>query len=338
MKPPVKERPRLLDLISLGEPLLRLAPPACGRLEQAQSLEVRLAGAQMNVAANLACLGKRTAFITKVPDNPLGTLAIDSCRGCGVDVRYMRRQPHSRMGLVFVEFSVAPRVPVSVYDRARSAASTIGPTDFDWPGILAGGKLAYSDGIFLGLSESTLAAGQAFFKTARQLGCTTCFDVNYREHLWTKSAAHNVMKTILPLIDVLVINRDVAEKMFGYRGSDEELMRRFAGDFGCGLVCCTRREIIDLQHGAWQSAALSEGVCRKSRRHAFDIIDRYGTGDAWFAGLLWALLENKELEYALNFAGAMCALAHTVEGDVAHLQVPEIQAIMDAPANLQIRR
>lgn len=326
------------DLISLGEPLLRLSPPPYGQLQQTASFQTRLAGAQMNIAADLACLGKSAAFITKVPDNPLGALAIDTCRAYGIDVRYMRRQAHSRMGLVFVEFSVAPRVPLSVFDRARSAASTIGAQDFDWPQILADSKLAYSDGIFMGLSESTFAAGQAFFETARKTGCTTCFDVNYREHLWTKETAHTALIKILPLIDVLVINRDVAEKIFGYRGGEEDLMRRFTVDFGCRLVCCTSREIIDLQHGAWQSCALAEGKFFQSRRYAFDIIDRYGTGDAWFAGLLWAFLEKKELDYALNFAGALCALAHTIEGDVINLQLPDIQAMLNDKIDLHIKR
>ena len=85
MKPPAKERPRPLDLISLGEPLLRLAPPPFGRLEQTQSLDVRLAGAQMNVAANLACLGKRTAFLTKVPDEGMKIRMTD------LDFRFLSR-------------------------------------------------------------------------------------------------------------------------------------------------------------------------------------------------------------------------------------------------------
>ena len=67
-------------LISLGEPLMRLSPPHFGQLRRAHSLDVYVVGSQLNVAANLARLGKKTAFVTQLPSGPLGSLAIDAFR------------------------------------------------------------------------------------------------------------------------------------------------------------------------------------------------------------------------------------------------------------------
>src|SRR4030042_4290787 len=229
------------DLISLGEPLLRFAPPNLGQLRRTPSLKLLAVGSQLNVAANLARLGKTTAFLTKLPDNPLGALVVCSCRSYGVDVSHIKFVPCGKMGVTYVEFSGAPRTPVAIYDRAGSAASTVSPDDFDWDCLLANTRFAYTDGIFPGLSPSCRKATSVFLSSARRNGCITCFDVNYREHLWNPDTARDAWSKILPDIDLLVTNRQVSEFIFGYRGSDEELMRSYAGHFGCKVVCLTNR-------------------------------------------------------------------------------------------------
>lgn len=325
------------DLVSLGEPLLRLSPPGFGQLRRTDSLEVFVVGSQLNVAANLARLGKSAAFLTKLPSNPLGMLAIDTCRSYGLDVSHITTVDGARMGTTYVEFSAAPRAPLAVYDRAGSAASTIKPGDFDWQSILSRARFAYTDGIFPGLSPNCREATEEFFTAAGQCGCTTCFDVNYREHLWTPESARRSWERILPKIDVLVTNRGVSETVFGYCGTDDELMRQYADAFGCRVVCFTSRQTISLQQGGWSSRALEGGEVIDGGSLEFSIIDRYGTGDAWFAGLLYGLMEEGT-RFGLGFANAVCALAHTIVGDVAHVSPNEVTAIMDGNTDLRVRR
>jgi 2-dehydro-3-deoxygluconokinase len=328
----------LYDLVSLGEPLLRLAPPGQVQLRCMSSLDAHLAGAQMNVAADLACLGLRTALLTQLPDTPLGLWARDACRAVGLDTTYIHMTAEGRMGVVYCEFSAAPRAPVSVFDRADSAASCIGPDTFAWPEILAQTRYAYTDGIFPGISASCAEASLVYLQTARQLGVTTSFDTNYRTHLWEPQVAYQTWSKLLGLVDVLVTNRTVATEVFGYQGTDEELMRRFAETFGCRIVNLTQRTMDGLGRGAWQSQALSGGVVYISQRVDFEIVDRYGTGDAWCAGLLSALLAGQDLAYALDFAGSLCALAHTTEGDVAHFTCDEVTAVMRGEVDLRPKR
>src|SRR5260221_11933536 len=97
------------DLLSLGEVMLRMSPPRFHRLRRATNLDVYVAGSQLNVAANLARLGKHTAFLSKLPDNDLGLLAYDTCTSYGVDMRYVRMMPGARMGVNYLEFPAAPR-------------------------------------------------------------------------------------------------------------------------------------------------------------------------------------------------------------------------------------
>jgi 2-dehydro-3-deoxygluconokinase len=327
----------MVDLVSLGEVMLRMAPPRYRRLRCAHTLEVVVSGSQLNVAANLARLGKRTAFVTKLPANELGLLARDVCQGYGVDMSHVPLVPGTRMGVNYLEFSVTPRPSVAIYDRQHSAASTIAPGDFAWERILQKVPLAYTDGIFPGLSDSCAAAALEYVQAARQQGCTVCFDANYREHLWNPGRAREVWGRLLPYIDILVTNGTVSKQVFGYTGTDLDLAQRYTDEFGCRVVCLTWREGNDLVHGAWNSMAVTQGHSRPGRRVSFDIVDRFGTGDAWFAGFLFGYLDG-DLDYALNFGNALCALAHTIEGDVAQVSVDEVRSLMEGEHDLRVRR
>ena len=325
------------DIVSLGESLLRLSPPGFCQLRRASTLDMFVVGSQMNVAANISRLGGSAAFVTKFPDSPLGLLALDACRSYGLDVSHIKLVPGGKMGVTYVEFSISPRAPKAVYDRAGSAASTIELGDFEWNSILRNAKYAFTDGIFPGLSPNCSEACADFLSSAKRNGCITCFDVNYREHLWTPAQARKAWAEILPNVDILVTNRGVSEAIFGVLGSDEDLMAYFAGEFGCKVVCLTSREIIGLQSGAWNSKALEDGRVFEGQRCEFDIIDRYGTGDAWFAGFLHGYAKC-DVQFGLDFGNAMCALAHTVVGDIVHVTPDDVQAVMGDTTDLRVRR
>ena len=55
-------------IVSLGEVLMRLSPPAYERFLQAQNFDINYGGAEANVALGLSNLGYDSHFITKVPD------------------------------------------------------------------------------------------------------------------------------------------------------------------------------------------------------------------------------------------------------------------------------
>ena len=58
--------------ITFGEIMLRLSPPGFQRFGQAKSFDVVYGGAESNASVSLANYGLDSAFVTLVPDNPLG--------------------------------------------------------------------------------------------------------------------------------------------------------------------------------------------------------------------------------------------------------------------------
>ena len=128
------------DVITFGEAMIRLAPPHFQRLEQARSLDVEIGGAELNTAVGLARLGRTAAWVSRLPDSPLGRLVGNRVREAGVDDRFVQYAPDGRCGLYFLEFGAAPRASSIQYDRENSSLARIPPDAFDWPNVFAGAK------------------------------------------------------------------------------------------------------------------------------------------------------------------------------------------------------
>ena len=327
----------MYDVVTLGESMLRLSPPGHGRIRRMRTLDVHMCGSQQNVAANLARLGLKTAFLTKLPNNALGHFARDFSMSCGVDASHIKMIDDSRIGVNFIEFGATPRASSVVYDRRNSAASTITPEDFDWDSLLKNTKLAYTDGILPGLSDNCSDAALAFFDAAKKAGCITAFDVNYREHLWPPARARQVQAEIIKNTDILVTTQWDSETVFGYKGSYEEITKQFYDEFGCKIVAITLREVYDVLRGGWSTLVLHEGKTIRGKKYDMDVIDRFGGGDSWCSGFLFGYLTNGDVQFAADFGDALCALHHTIPGDVAQLTVEEVENIMDA-ADYRVKR
>ena len=78
------------EVVTFGEAMVRLSPPDFRRLEQARSLDVQVGGAELNTAVGLARLGRSTAWVSRLTDNPLGRLIANHAREAGVSHRSRR--------------------------------------------------------------------------------------------------------------------------------------------------------------------------------------------------------------------------------------------------------
>jgi 2-dehydro-3-deoxygluconokinase len=327
----------MYDVVSIGEGMLRLSPPPFERIRRAHTLDLHVCGSQGNVACNLARLGMKSAFVTKLPDNDLGLLMRDFYRDCGVATSHVRMVKEARVGLTFVEFGASPRPSAAVYDRRQSAASTLAPEDFDFDALLAGARLAYTDGILPGLSATCRETARAFLAAARRQGCLVGFDVNYREHLWSPDEAGQALGGLLGSVDLLIASPSVCESLFGIRGTAEQVLRQCHERFGCRIVACTARQSRGPGHGSFGATVLCDGKLYEGKTYEIEIVDRFGTGDAWDSGFFYGYLTRSDPQYAVDFANALCALAHTMPGDVAHATVAEVEALIES-GRLELRR
>jgi len=99
----------MFDILALGECMIRLSPPAHGRLEFSRTLEIDVGGAEFNVAYSAARLGLQAGFISRLPKNNVAAITLNHGRAVGLDVSGVRRVPFDgfgrsdRVGLNFTE-------------------------------------------------------------------------------------------------------------------------------------------------------------------------------------------------------------------------------------------
>jgi len=117
------------DLLTLGETLMRLSPAGAQRLDQARNFEIGVGGSELNVGCLLARLGRRVAWVSRLPEGPLGRIVDGEARRHGVDTRWVRWIANARLGLMFYEPGPEPRTSRVIYDRKYSAASELGFED-----------------------------------------------------------------------------------------------------------------------------------------------------------------------------------------------------------------
>lgn len=325
------------DLIAFGEVMVRLAPPHFQRLEQARSLDIEIGGAEFNTAAGLTRLGRSAAWVSRLPENPLGKLIANRVREAGVCDKFVQFVPESRCGLYFLEFGASPRPSSILYDRKDSAISMVTCGMFDWPKIFTGAKWFHVTGITAALSFGAAEVVDEALHAAKAAGVRVSIDLNYRAKLWTREHASQVMGLLLPMCEMLIASEADAEHLFGITGDDfTEVAEQLVEKFGVKTVVGTRREADLVWKNRFAAVGYSEGQTHESAWYEVEIVDRLGAGDALASGLIHGLLDG-DLKKGLDYGAAMGALKHSIPGDIPWINKEEVEAALQGQG-LRIRR
>jgi 2-dehydro-3-deoxygluconokinase len=305
--------------------LLRLSPPGAVPLAQSGTLEVNVGGAETNVAAALASLGKPARMITALPDNPLGLKAKAALGAAGVDTRFVTFG-EGRIGLYFLEPPAGPRGGRVTYDRGGSVFARARPGDFDFAGALGGAQLLHVSGITPALGPGGCELIRAAVDAARAAGVPVSFDGNYRGNLWDSwdSNPREVLSELVREAQILFGNhRDISLLLgrdFPGDGPDrrrEAAEAAFAAFPGLQTIASTAREVVDsgthrlaarvdTPDASWQTEPIAIA----------GIVDRIGTGDAFAAGVLHRHLAGTGPRECAEAGLALAALKHGVPGDM----------------------
>lgn len=341
-----------LDLVSLGECMIRLSPPGHDRLEYASNLDVYVGGGEYNVAYALARLGLRTGWIGGLVDNPLGDLVRNHSRAVGMDLSHVVTVPFdsvgrtSRMGLNFTEVGVGPRASVTLYDRGHTPTSQLKPGDIDWKGLFEGRgvRWLHTGGIFTCLSESTRKVAAEALKAAHDAGVIVSYDLNFRSALWASQEAIETTRPLVPYIDCLIGNEEDFQKVLGYEIPDidenlselpleayQEMVRRVVADFpNLSVVGTTLREVVSADVNNW-SAVLYEVATDTFHLgpnfHHMSIEDRVGGGDGFASGIAYAFLSGLSAAEAVTLGTAHGALLQTTRGDTSQITIKELKRV-----------
>jgi 2-dehydro-3-deoxygluconokinase len=337
-----------LDFLSLGSLVHRLDP---GRtpFRKARSVKIHVSGGEYNCAANLSdCFGLNTGIATAMVDYGIGELVQTRVQEMGVKPIYKWFKHDGARGpniaTVYSDLGYGVRPPVVFYNRANEAGAMLKPGDFDWDEIFSKGvRWFHSGGIYAALSETTSELIIEAMKAAKKSGAITSFDLNYRGKLWESMGgleqAQETFKKIVEHVDVLIGNEEDLQLGLGVKGPDVEkkskldtsvffeMMSEVNRDHpNVKMVATTMREVESANRHQWGAVVWTKDDQAISPTCELKVLDRIGGGDGFASGLIYGLLDGRDLDATLRLGWAQGALSTTFSGDVTMARLEEVEA------------
>jgi len=337
-------------VVTFGELMLRLAPEGYYRFIQVDTLGATFGGGEANVSVSLANYGFDSCFVTKLPTHEIGQAAVNSLRKYGVNTSYISRGG-DRVGIYFLEKGASQRPSKVIYDRAGSSIYTALKEDFDWKKIFEGAEWFHFTGITPALNDGVAAICLEACKAAKAAGVKISCDLNYRNKLWSKEKAGQVMAELCQYVDVCIANEEDAADVFGIHAANtdvtagevnregyKDVAKQLADRFGFEKVAITLRESISANDNNW-SAMLYDGKDYYfSKKYKMHIVDRVGGGDSFGGGLITACLEGYDAQSTIEFAVAASCLKHSIEGDYNLVTMEEVKKLAGGDASGRVQR
>ncbi|MCA9411935.1 MAG: sugar kinase [Candidatus Omnitrophica bacterium] len=318
-----KETPeKKLDIVSLGETMIRHYTRHFERIEQSRDLGFSIAGAESNVVIAAARVGLKTGWISKLVENPLGEKIHREIELNGVDMSRVVWTDKGRVGTFYIEFGSTPRPTKVIYDREGSAASTLKPEEVDWDYVRSA-KWFHTTGITPALSKACLDTVRVGIEEAHRGKTSVSLDLNYRSKLWSPSKCKKTLSPLLPKVDLFIAGFEDLIQVFGIRGTAKSQAKEIQEEFGVSKVlvtCGAEGAILRESNGEIHEISFE--------RFPVKSIDRIGTGDAFAAGFLAGMIE-RDIELGLLYGAGLCALKYSIPGDHALVYRDELLAVIE---------
>ncbi|MGB8012627.1 MAG: carbohydrate kinase family protein [Terriglobales bacterium] len=252
----------------------------------ASGFTVTLGSSSAIMAHNLAALGTRVGFVTKIGDDSFGTLAMERLRERGVDLARVAHGAKSGVTLI---------LPHGIKRHILTYPGTISELriediDFDY---LVSARHLHMSSLFL--QRELLPHVPELFRRMKSAGLTTSLDTNDDpDDRWD-----GVLKAVLPYVDILLPNQREALKISGADNVETALSRL------AEIV-----ETVVVKMGESGAVAIQRGRRFSAPVVPVTVVDAVGAGDSFDAGFLHQFLRGADLPTCLaygNLCGAFSA-------------------------------
>jgi len=307
----------MLDIVTLGEPMIQLNALTTGPLRNVNYFERHVAGAEANVCVAASRMGLKAGLISKVGDDEFGKCIVATLRGEGVEVAHLKVEKRSFTGVYFIQrgYPVPGRSKVFYY-RKGSSASRLGPEDIDEK-CIESSQLLYLTGITPALSNSCLRACVRAADLAKRAGLKIAFDVNIRPALWLD---RNPREALLPLVykaDIVFAESSETKLLIGEGNSAKaahQLMAKGAS-------------IVVMKGGDKETVVYSEDQVFRQKAFDVPVVDPVGAGDAFGGVFVSGYLKGWRIRECLTAGSVAGSLVVMTRGDQEN--IPTESEIMD---------
>lgn len=296
--------------------MVMITPTApVGLTDPSATLKFTIGGAESNVAMSLAQLGVRSAWWSRLGDDSLGRLVLDSVAAKQVETASVDFDPSRRTGVYFKD--MVPGGPTQVlYYREGSAASAMSVSDLDalpeWQHVL------HLSGITPALSAEADAFIETLLDMPREGRRRVSFDVNYRPQLWSPQEAEGRVLALAEKADIVFVGLDEARVLWGTEAAEDVR----------GLLPHVEQLVV--KDGANDVTVFVGEAVHRVRPPRSEVVEVVGAGDAFAAGYLASEIRGYSVAQAITIGHLVATEAIQITFDVPDL--PPLETLRDRAA------
>jgi 5-dehydro-2-deoxygluconokinase len=306
------------EVITFGRSGVDIYPHQVGvGLEEVQTFGKYLGGTTANVAVAAARLGRRSAIITGVGDDPFGRFVRQALRQLDVDDRFVITSQDYPTPVTFCEIFPPDHFPLYFYRQPSAPDLQVRDLDVDLDAVRAAHLVWLS---VSGLSEEPSRRAHHAVLRARDRKPHTVLDLDYRPMFWADAAAaREQVQQVLPLVTVAVGNRAECEVATGESDPERAADALLAAGAELAVVKMGPRGVL--------------GRTTTSRVVVPPLeitpLNGLGAGDAFGGALCHGLLSGWPLDKTLAAANAAGAIvASRLECSTAMPTMTEIETLL----------
>ncbi len=312
----------MTDITALGEILIDFT--AQGKNNEGQNVFAQNpGGAPANVAAAVARLGGKAAFIGKAGNDMHGRFLKSTLENCGINCHGLTLDNDYFTTLAFVDVKADGEREFS-FARKHGADKMLTKADVPLD-LIAESKIFHFGSVSL-TDEPSRSATLYAAQKAREAGVTVAYDPNYRISLWeSEDRAKKEMQEAANFADLIKISDEETKLLTGE--SDCEKAAKKLIENGAVIVAVTLGKdgaYIQTKYGGKYISGF-----------AANAVDATGAGDAFWGGFLLKVCESGKNpnEITLDEASAFAVFANAaaslcVEKSGAIPALPDINEVL----------
>lgn len=262
--------------------------------EDAETVSVGLGGSSANIAAGICKLGGKSALVTSVSDDSVGSYCIGQLKRYGVSAEYVSKVGGEyRNSLAFYESRIENHRNVIYRNGAADFQMSI--EDVEAVEFSKFGAMITAGTVFA--AEPSRGASFRAMELAHAAGIPVIFDVDYRPYSWPSAeVAAEVLTKAAEMSDMIVGNDEEFGFMAG--GIDQSLQkaRSLAGS----------TDLIVYKMGEKGAITFFDGDEIPTGIYPVEALKPTGAGDSFMAGLVTSLAGGHDLKTSL-LRGSACA-------------------------------
>ncbi len=310
---------RRLELTLCGRAGIDLNTEKTGcTFAEISSFSKSVGGSPANIVQGAARLGLKTAFLGKIARDGMGAYILEEFERRGIDTAGMVLDDTNARNCLALTEIISPDASGSYVAkggdfhhgtylyREGTADLLYGPDD------VLEEIIANSQAVMVsGTAFSGQPSRDAMFKIlrlAQHHKTTAVFDLDYRPYGWSSTTeASKCLEQAVRQCDIIIGNREEFN-VLEYRSMPDNRDNRKSAE----ALLKAGTSLVIIKNGEKGSEAYtSDGQHLCCKAIPTNRVKTFGSGDAYAAGLMYGLLKNMGLEYAMQLGTACASIALT---------------------------